>query len=607
MGIYSSKSSYYKLQQKSLYISHDKSYLNKFQIEFGLKRALFNPSHKKMKAKLKKIKPLLNWKIYLLTKFETSISNSWKNYLYNYIENEAFYNQYLFQNEMFYYEISILSMPDALFNIDQKNDSFKNKTILYPLDSEEMKDYSEMTKKKRKIESNLNNSKSQIIIENKNEISSSTENLNNTLTNESITTKKMKKDPVYENKYNSNQIKKYINFILNQLKNETNIHPITNIIQKFSNFYKDELKKHLQKDKENWENVKKNVINDLQYFIEIMQVALKLFYLKTINYKFFVCDRDEFINLVCYILFKIKKNNIYNLLFQLFQKSNEEKYEKLKEKIKNFGKLSPKDMGISPKFCLDEKPEEILKKVGEEKSKKKRKPSFVQYLRDKENKNENELLNINQEDDLEEEKGEIKIDKQILRTESFSFNPKNDTNNKRLGSISSYNEFAKSYNSKNEKERKESIIEDIDTPLSSIPTSDTKVESNKNSSSSAPYEEAIKYINTIHKYKGPLEKLTVMALTSIMITDRIDEFWKNEKNLPEKFLNIEADELMSIYLYIVYNMDISSILTQLDFIKYFTTPVTKQSMIGYYYTTVDGCIHFILDNENKEDFKNSAQ
>ena len=64
MGIYSSKSSYYKLQQKSLYISHDKSYMNKFQIEFGLKRAAFNPSRKKMKAKLEKIKQLLNWKIY---------------------------------------------------------------------------------------------------------------------------------------------------------------------------------------------------------------------------------------------------------------------------------------------------------------------------------------------------------------------------------------------------------------------------------------------------------------------------------------------------------------------------------------------------------------
>ena len=76
---------------------------------------------------------------------------------------------------------------------------------------------------------------------------------------------------------------------------------------------------------------------------------------------------------------------------------------------------------------------------------------------DKENKNKNEneteISNINQKDNLEEEKEEIKIDKQILRTESFSFNQKNDTNNKRLGSISSYDEFAKSYNSKNKKER----------------------------------------------------------------------------------------------------------------------------------------------------------
>ena len=149
MGIYSPKSSYYKLQEKSLCISHYKSYMNKFQIEFGLKQIIFNPSHKKMKTKLKNIQQLLNWKTYLLTKFETSISNSCENFLYNYIENEGFYNQYLFQNEMFYNEISILNMPDELFNIDKNNNSFKIKTILYPLDSEEMKEYSEMTKKKK--------------------------------------------------------------------------------------------------------------------------------------------------------------------------------------------------------------------------------------------------------------------------------------------------------------------------------------------------------------------------------------------------------------------------------------------------------------------------
>ena len=76
------------------------------------------------------------------------------------------------------------------------------------------------------------------------------------------------------------------------------------------------------------------VINELQEFIEMMQVALKLFYLKSINYKFFISDRDEFINLICYILFNQEENNIYQLVFNLFQKSNEDKQKQLLEKKK---------------------------------------------------------------------------------------------------------------------------------------------------------------------------------------------------------------------------------------------------------------------------------
>ncbi len=48
-------------------------------------------------------------------------------------------------------------------------------------------------------------------------------------------------------------------------------------------------------------------------------------------------------------------------------------------------------------------------------------------------------------------------------------------------------------------------------------------------------------------------------------------------------------------------MDLSSIFTQLDFIDNFTTPITKQSMIGYYYTTISTCINFILEVKTKED------
>ena len=53
----------------------------------------------------------------------------------------------------------------------------------------------------------------------------------------------------------------------------------------------------------------------------------------------------------------------------------------------------------------------------------------------------------------------------------------------------------------------------------------------------------------------PLEKLTVLALVSVIITNSVDKYWEKEKdNLPSKFLTIDADELMSIYLYIIYNM-----------------------------------------------------
>ena len=102
-------------------------------------------------------------------------------------------------------------------------------------------------------------------------------------------------------------------------------------------------------------------------------------------------------------------------------------------------------------------------------------------------------------------------------------------------------------------------------------------------------------------FKTPLEKLTIIAFTNIEITKCVDEFYKNKTDLPNGYLNIDADELMSIYLYIFFNMKLPSILTEMDFIKYFTTKITKKSMIGYFYTTLYGCFEFLMKADNKED------
>ena len=126
---------------------------------------------------------------------------------------------------------------------------------------------------------------------------------------------------------------------------------------------------------------------------------------------------------------------------------------------------------------------------------------------------------------------------------------------------------------------------------------------NENNENNIPYYEEMKYIQTIKDYNFPLDKLTIIALTSVIITKSVDNFWKgiNIKN-PKKFLNIDADELLSIYLYIIYNINLPSIYTELDFINYFTGSITKQSMIGYYYTTIEGCLNFIMSAKCKEDF-----
>ena len=42
------------------------------------------------------------------------------------------------------------------------------------------------------------------------------------------------------------------------------------------------------------------------------------------------------------------------------------------------------------------------------------------------------------------------------------------------------------------------------------------------------------------------------------------------------------------------------IFTELDFIDNFIINVSQQLMVGYYYTTVIGCINYILKVNNKE-------
>lgn len=155
--------------------------------------------------------------------------------------------------------------------------------------------------------------------------------------------------------------------------------------------------------------------------------------------------------------------------------------------------------------------------------------------------------------------------------------------NKRTESISTYKEFSEKFNNR-------SYFSEYDIKIE-------KIEYDINN----PYEEAIEFLEIIKDYKTPLEKLTIIALESALITISVNNFWRDKKKLSNNFLRIDADQLLSIYLYIIFKMNTDTIYTQLDFIQNFIGIASKQSMVGYFFTTVDGCIKFIMSVKSKAD------
>ena len=399
-------------------------------------------------------------------------------------------------------------------------------------------------------------------------------------------------DEKNQNKYYSYQVRKHIDLIRRQLDNPK--HPIYIIIKKFSEIYFNYLNKCYDKVKNNEDINKKtkdSVIKDIQDFIDIIAIALKLFYMKSINYDYFEHEKDEFINLVCQILFNQK--NFEKELFKFFELSNKEKQSQFKQKKKVLGDITPKDVGISIKFRLDKETENFKKNNNYGNESIKEETGIVKYFKD---------LDIEVEEKLRRsfriEVGELEMvssfnDQRKMnlfvsdrsRAESidknFIYKPKKK-NNKRESteSISSYKEFSEKYNNS-------SFFSEFDI----------KIEKDDIHN---PYGKAIEFIELIKYYKTPLEKLTIIALESALITTSVNSFWKEQKNLPNNFLRIDADELLSIYLYIICKMNTDTIFTQLDYIQNFIGLASKQSLVGYFYTTVEGCIKFLISAKSKE-------
>ncbi len=186
-------------------------------------------------------------------------------------------------------------------------------------------------------------------------------------------------DPAHEYKEYRQKVKKYISLFRMHIFDIE--HPI-NIINKsftkeFSSYLKDKIhdiiSQNLQENEvmQKASELEREVSNSIQKYIIKLQSSIRLMYARCMNYQCFLEERDDFINLVTSLVFN--EDNLYKTIFQLFELTLISQKKIFEEKLRDFSNVTPEDLGIHDKFCLNERTlllhETMLKKKQEKQEK----------------------------------------------------------------------------------------------------------------------------------------------------------------------------------------------------------------------------------------------
>jgi hypothetical protein len=523
-------------------------------------------------------------------------------------------------------------------------------------------------------------------------------------------------DAGYKYKEFRNKVKRYIMNFKEHILNKD--HPINIVAQIFESVWVDFANKKLDLMRKNYpitnEENKKDIEKDVaeltyqfQKFVIKLQICLKLFYSRTINYSFFNEEKDELINLITTLIFRTGR--IYEVMFSLYEFSLRNEIEDMTRKYQRLKKITPEELGVAKQFCLNKETLDLqeqillknLKEINEKENNNKikskesnekidlEKGTIEIDIREKniEKNKISTLLTVIQEKksriprpgdrDMEDMKVNLDFDDDNSESQNTLaiYANKNDSvyvesNNNYLGSIlpklegndllapsanvsvdnatihnkglalnindsgddlinnninnnkNKQNEylFSKKVFQDNQQEEGNDnvfIVRDSNAVSKNVmPFVPEKIigrvsfmRRNVDDFLSYPYETAIQLLKQIRRYKTPFEKMMIIASISNEITDCINDFWTEMENYIKKdFLGIEAEQIMTIFIYIIIKSGITDIFVHCKMIKYFTTCTTKSSMIGYYYSTIEASITYIKTLKNVDElFQNKGK
>ena len=608
--------------------------------------------------------PYINWLDYLYNYLSIEQNDKeWASEMLAKLDEEPFLSENKYLSHFFYKEFFINTEPNCLKKTKEENISNN--------DSIDMGNEKEL--KVSMDNSNLLRNLGGTFYANAN-IEIDTNSNNSNQDNE----KELENETDKKYKLFRNKVKKYIYIFRQHIVYKD--HPINKVIQIFNETWvkyvekKIEFLSNFEEDNENNHYNRDYIIDELtrelQNFVIKMQICLKLFYARAIDFSCFDNEKDELINLLTTLIFRTGK--IYDAVFKLQQmkllsisQDMENKYNQLKE-------ITPQQLGIETQFCLNEETfnmqEELLQKEEKEFKKdddslqdlenkgvaqfyltdevmdKRKIHSLLADIKNKKAKikkyNQNYVNNNNMKVNIDFDKD----DNNLLLTQSYY--GKVGTLNDDVGSLFSHRGsllslgLEKKLPNINDRmtidERSQEMMNNLhnnfkiqdsnDNPNENLIIRDNNTNSRKTISPfnfvkifdrisfvvddpnksgefvSFPYETAIELLKQIQKYKAPFEKMLIFASLGNEIKNCIDDFWKDmEDYITNDLLGIEAEQLMTIFIYIISKAKIKDLIVHCKLIQLFTTSMTKSSMIGYYYSNAEASVTYIQTIKNVKD------
>jgi len=125
-----------------------------------------------------------------------------------------------------------------------------------------------------------------------------------------------------------------------------------------------------------------------------------------------------------------------------------------------------------------------------------------------------------------------------------------------------------------------------------------------------PFSKSLIYLSEINRSETIMQKVDVLCNLRNFILDEIDEFWKHFP-FQQKKMFVDADNLLSIFIYLIIKSQLSDMIVDIEIIDDFTNKSLKLSRKGYLFSLVQSSLEYLLNTltsshieQNKKEYNN---